>query len=146
MSADNNTIFLPKEKNVVTKWKLIAGQEMLLEFCLDIYSINDPVICIWHTELPPDLEEAIREGIEPEHFFAIDNVKLYSKEHLHSLFFPKNFILNEWNLVLAGIKEDATDLQSPMHTSTGMLRGWMMGTDIEKYTLDMENNLFSDEL
>lgn len=101
------------------------------EFVLDIWQLEDPIICIWTTDNPPDDEQLTDI---PDHM-AIDAVNFLTKEHIHSLFFPMGFVKGEWNLVIAGIKESPDVIQPPMH---GILKGWMMGTDIQKLTLEVD--------
>lgn len=122
----------------ITKWNLVAGEEMLHDFCIDIFSIDDPIICIWATENPPDLEEAIRKNSQLSVFYAIDNVNIYNKEQIYSLFFPNGFIKGKWNYVLASINEDAVNLEAETNAHAGVFSGWMNGTDIDELTLNIE--------
>lgn len=111
--------------------ELIAGDEAITEFVLRIFRIEDPVLCIWVSEAPPGSEE-VNEFFNK---YGIDFAHFFSKEQFHSLFFPNGYILGEWNLVLAGVKEDMDVIQPP---ATGLVRGWMMGTDIEKLTITID--------
>jgi hypothetical protein len=126
-------------KSKVTKWNLVAGQEMLHDFCIDIFSSDDPLICIWTTENPPDLEEAIRKNLQLSAFYAIDNVNIYNKEQIYSLLFPNGFVKGKWNYVLASIDEDAANLYTETNGNAGVFSGWMNGTDIDELTLDVES-------
>jgi len=124
----------------ITKWRLVAGEEMLCDFCLDIFSIEDPLICIWTTDNPPDLEDVIHRESDSTKIFTIDNVRIYLKEQIHSLFFPNGFIKGKWNFVLIGINDNAENLQFPVNAGSGILPGWMRGTDIDELTMTLEGN------
>lgn len=112
--------------------KLIAGDEAILKFVREIYHIDHPIICIWETNENPEVWEKTDPATN---LIAVDVVKFYNKEHFHSLFFPNGFVKDEYNLVVAGIKDDEPDIvHVPMN---GIIRGWIIGTDIEKLTIDM---------
>lgn len=103
----------------------------MVEFALEYFHIHDPLIGIWVTVEHPDTPE-VTEAFGK---FGIDFVRFFNKEQLHTLFFPHGFELGEWNLVLVGVKEDVSVIQPP---STGILRGWLMGFDVEKMTLNFD--------
>lgn len=111
--------------------ELIAGDEALIEFALRIFHIHDPIIGIWVSDNHPDSPE-VTEAFQ---HYGIDYVRFFCKEQLHSLFFPHGFEFGEWNLVLAGVKEDMDVILPP---TTGVFRGWMMGFDVEKMTVDFD--------
>ena len=111
--------------------ELIAGDEAMTSFALRVFHLPDPLIGIWVSEEHPDSEE-VKEAFKK---YGIDFVHFFIKEQLHSLFFPNGFQLDEWNLVLVGVKEDMNVIQPP---TTGVLRGWMMGFDVEKMTLNFD--------
>lgn len=110
--------------------RLIAGQRDLEKFCLEIFSIPDPVIIIWRTEEKPTMPNEVDTAAAK--IEVVDDVNLFFKENLDSLFFPNGFILNDWNLVLASIKEG--DVFRKYSNTDGIVKGWMMGTDINSQT------------
>lgn len=142
---ENSKDILEQDSSKITKWRLVAGEEMLYEFCLDIFSIEDPLICIWTTEKAPDMEEVIKTESEVSKVFTIDQVRIYLKEQIHSLFFPNGFIKGKWNFVLVGINDGAENLQFPIAAGSGILCGWMRGTDIDDLTLTLERNFLEND-
>jgi len=112
--------------------RLVAGDEQIHEFAREVWTIDDPIICIWKTEKSPDLLDEDLDG----KFVSIDLVNFYSKEHFHSLFFPFGFQLGVYNLVLAGIKDDNSEvIHVPMN---GMLKGWLLGTDMKELMINLD--------
>lgn len=106
--------------------KLIAGSAQLEEFCIDVFSIPDPIIVIWTTEQKPEFKQ--EEETSDSKVKLVDDISIFFKEHINSLFFPNGFVLNEWNRVLVSVKE--SEIYAKYSTRDGMLCGWMMGTDI----------------
>ena len=101
--------------------RLVAGEVNLREFCLEIFSIPDPIIVIWVSKnKPTELNEEAKKN-------EIDDMHIFLKEHLDSLFFPLGFVVKEWNLVVASVKEEHVGDRS---YSQQLIKGWMMGTDI----------------
>jgi len=112
--------------------KLVAGDDQILEWVREIWLIDHPIICIWQTDEDP----ALMDTDPDDKFMSIDFVRFYNKEHFHSLFFPYGFKIGVYNLVLAGIKEDD---QSVIHVPmNGMLRGWLLGTDMEELMINVD--------
>lgn len=113
--------------------KLIAGKEQILEWTREVWSIDDPVICIWQTE-----ENPTELNNSDDKFLGIDVVRFYVKEQIDSLFFPFGFVYGTYNLVLAGIKEDDPNIiHTPMN---GLMRGWLYGSNLEELmiTIDLD--------
>lgn len=107
-------------------FKLVAGHQELKEFCLRFFKISDPIIVIWRTEQKPKSSNNVDKTIEK--IKSSEEIVLFFKENLDSLFFPNGYVVNEWNLVLVSIKNN--DIKYRYPNVDCLIKGWMMGTEI----------------
>lgn len=111
-----------------TKSELIAGEEALESFCIKFFTISDPIIVVWLTDIKPTLSQDKSASID-----IVDDVTILKKEHINSLFFPHGFSMSDWNLVLVSVKTQQTS--GKYAGEDNLVKGWMMGIDIESLDL-----------
>lgn len=87
------------------------------EFVIGLYGITDPVLCVWTTTNPP-----IMSSTADAEIYNLDNAIIFIKEDIESIFFPRTFVANDWNLVLLCLKYKHEPVL-----------GWLMGSTPDSF-------------
>jgi hypothetical protein len=96
-----------KQKNK----SLLVTSADIKQFVRQMYNHDDPVMCVWCTKEPPEAQP----NTELE-AFELEQVILFCKEEVQSMFFPKGIGNKDWNLVLVCLEQQAAPSL-----------GWIMG-------------------
>jgi len=100
------------------------------EFVIGLYGIADPVLCVWTTIEPPTTK--LTDDTE---VYDLNDAIIFIKEDVESIFLPRDFIANDWNLVLLCLKYKHEPIL-----------GWLMGATPDNFLSfadDLAQNLDS---